>query len=208
MSNIAPSFSDIQVESVQFNQPVSESSLTGIGGSVNGALQNAATSLATLTGFNAAFPVLYCILPVGSIVDTMLDELTFNAQMGKPSPATWVIPDGRAVPGSVYASLISANVPDIRGAFTRMQDQGRGLDPNGNQVVGTYIPDQFASHTHNVVVNTAGTPAAVGGSIAGSFATPGAASTVFGHSPLLNSLTGGTETAPKYIVVNKMIRIN
>lgn len=132
MSFVAPSESKIVQESIQFNQPVSESSTSAIA-----ALANALREI---------------ILPVGSIVDSMLDESTFQSQNTSPSPERWVLADGRNVAGSVYQSLTgSATIPDLRGNFTRAKNNGRSdgkQNPDGDLALGTYTASKFASHMH------------------------------------------------------------
>ena len=129
MTDVAPSFVPIQAESISFDQPVGESAQFAIAGVCNAFLQ--------------------VLLPVGSIINSMLTEAQFQTQLGNPSPATWILSDGRNVVGSAYAQVAGVtNAPDLRGLFQRGKDNGRGLDPNGNLPLGTFEPDQFASHGH------------------------------------------------------------
>lgn len=194
MSNLSPSSSQVQQESVQFNNPVSESSAAAIGGVCNYMLQGGA-------------------LPLGSIVDSMLTTAQFQAQFGNPSPATWVLADGSDVTGSAYQILTGNTlIPDLRAVFTRGKDNGRGLDPNGDLPLGTYVNDAVGPHQHiSLGVGVSFTPQF--GSTTGplpftqmqssneSFTSP----VPFTSQPIAPN---GAETAPKYVVVNKFIRIN
>lgn len=134
------------------------------------------------------------ILPVGSVIHSMLTEAQFQAQSG----SGWVLADGRNVSGSVYATITGAStIPDMRSAFLRGKDNAKGLNPDGDLALGTYSADKLASHTHSY--NTFWSPGggslgASGGGISGQSFTTGA--------------TGGNETAPKSITVNIFIRIN
>lgn len=130
MSNIPGDFALITQDSLTFNNPVSQASLTALGAAING--------------------LLSLLFPVGSIIPSMLSSVQFQAQMGSPSPVTFQLCDGSSVAGSLYATVTgNTNVPDFRGSFLRGQDQGRGLNPDGNLALGTYQGDTFVSHNHN-----------------------------------------------------------
>jgi len=214
MSDIAPSEVKIQAESVQFNQPASEASQFAIGG-----LANALREI---------------IMPVGSIIYSMLDETTFQAQNTDPSPARWILADGRDVTGSKYASLVASTVPDLRGVFLRGKNYGRSTgsgDPSGDLPVGHYEGDVFKSHNHAIndpshthivndpghshLYNGGGNHAGIGPTTAGnntnlvptSIETTGVnLQTALTGITILN--TGSAETAPRAVVVNAFIRIN
>lgn len=179
MSNIPGSFSYIQQESLKFNQPVSEASLSAMGASING--------------------LLSIICPVGTILESMLTEAQFQTQLGNPSPATWVLADGRSAVGTTYQSITGfSTVPDLRGIFTRGKNNGRSdgnQNPDGDLPLGTYTADKFASHSHT----GAAAPAANG---------PPAATTLNYFGNTTSGVTGGNETAPKNVTVNCFIRIN
>ncbi len=53
-------------------------------------------------------------------------------------PAGWVLADG------------TNSTPDLRGAFVRGLDSGKGYDPG--RVLGTYQADEFKSHKHLVAI--------------------------------------------------------
>lgn len=208
MSIIPGAFNYIQQESLQFNNPVSESSLNAMGASING--------------------ILSVLLPVGSILDSMLTEIQFQAQLGNPNPATWIIADGRGVSGSSYQTATgSSSVPDLRGIFSRSKNNGRSGssgNPDGDLALGTYTADKFASHNHALTDPGHNHSPSTGGNqfVTWQNASDGAvAAFQFGgiFAPLTNLTstsgtgitladTGGNETAPRNVTVNRFIRIN
>lgn len=192
MSNITANFNYVTQESVQFNNPVSESALAAIGGAVNG--------------------LLSVLLPVGSIVDSMLTEAQFQTQIGSTN---WVLADGGSCSGSEYESVTgNSTVPDLRAVVLRGKDNGRGLNPNGDLALGTYTADQYASHAHSLTdpghnhsiqaYTTAGN-GAVGQAFPGTGTNLGTGTSTTGIT-MANS--GGSETAPKTVTINYFIRIN
>lgn len=186
MSNMAPSTVPIQQESVQFNNPVSEASASAIGGVCN--------------------YLLNIQLPIGSIFPSMLTEPQLLAQLGSPSPSTWILADGRGVAGSQYQTVTgNTNVPDLRGIFVRGSNSGGSSagtradgnqNPDGTLNPGTYSADKFASHQHQVLAQNF---IAINGGGQTGYLGPATAGT---------GLTGGNETAPKNVTVNYFIRIN
>src|SRR5579864_2679083 len=105
MTDVPSSSSKCQLEAIQFNQPASEASQSQVA-----ALANFAREI---------------LLPVGSVVCSMLDEPTFQGQTTNPTPQRWILADGRNVSGSAYQTLTGhANVPDLRGTFLRGKDNG------------------------------------------------------------------------------------
>jgi len=141
MTNVPSAFVPIQQPAVTFNQPVSENMLQSMAGAVNG--------------------LLGILLPVGSIIASMLDEPTFQDQLpGPPSPMTWVLADGRNVAGSTYATVTgSSTIPDLRGQFLRASNNGGSSagtrtdgkqNPDGVLAPGTYTADKLDSHSHTI----------------------------------------------------------
>lgn len=132
MADVPASLVKVTQESILFNNPTSEASMSAIAG-----LTNALREI---------------ILPVGSIVASMLDESTFQAQNTSPSPERWVLADGRDVTGSTYQSLTGdTTIPDLRGNFLRGKNNGRSdgkENPDGDLALGTYTASKFASHNH------------------------------------------------------------
>src|SRR5271166_2831942 len=115
MTDTAPSFLLVQQESITFNQPTSEASRTAIA-----ALANALRTI---------------MLPVGSIVDSMLTEAQWHTQ-DNGDATRWIIADGRDVTGSAYQILTGfTNVPDLTGIFRRGQGNN---NPDGILPLGTF----------------------------------------------------------------------
>ena len=143
---------------------------------------------------------------IGETKSGYVTEAQFQAQNGYG----WVLCDGRNVSGSAY-SLLTGNdtIPDERGTFPRMKDNGRGLDPNGDLPLGTYEADVTASHTHAVQayhIQNAGSATVSAVMTTDSAGLNGAATT----QDTGGMATGnpGSETAPKATVKNVFIRIN
>ena len=184
MPNIPSSFNRSTEESVQFDNPVSEGSLSAMGGAINGLLDT--------------------LLPIGTIVDSMLTEAQFQTQLGNPSPATWVLADGRSVVGSTYNVITGfSTIPDLRGIFRRAKNNGRSdgdQNPDGDLALGTYSADKFASHRHGIEATFL---PEIGGPIVhddgSEFRVDNKDFTAF---------EGGNETAPKNVTINTFIRIN
>lgn len=203
MTLIPSAFNFIHQESVQFNNPTSESSLTSMGGSING--------------------LLSILMPVGTIVASMLSETDFQTQIGNTTaPYIWVLADGRDVSGSSYATVTgSSTIPDLRGIFIRGKNNGRPSqgNPAGEVALGTYENDTLASHAHTIYDpghshtraqggfggDNRTTEPAYGSNGSGSFGAP-STSTEVTNVGVLN--TGGLETRPSNVTVNYMIRIN
>ena len=132
---------------------------------------------------------------------------------GGDPPSGWLYCNGQAVSRTTYAALFAIisttygagnesttfNVPDLRGAFIRGHDNGRGLDPSRG--FGTYQADAFKSHNHLVKEGATGS----GGS--GEQLTSGDdyTATVAYHSYSLDA--GGTETRPKNYALHYFIKI-
>lgn len=74
------------------------------------------------------------------------------------------------------------NVPDLRGAFRRAWDDGRGLDPS--RTIATFQMDSFRSHTHVMAPSYSFT------------SSPGGATAFFSSANLITQATGGSETRP------------
>ena len=140
------------------------------------------------------------ILPVGTIIHSMLTTTQFAAEYG----TNWILADGSSVTGSKYAAVTgNSTVPDMTGRFLR----GKGANnPDGDLALGTYSVDKYKSHQHTIYADLTG-----GGSLS--------ASSVIGDAQINpgtqayettgNILASGdNETAPKSITVNIFIRIN
>lgn len=126
MSNLPGSPNKVQTESVLFRRAVSEASVQSIAALANHLREN--------------------LLPVGTIVSSMLTEAQYQAQ----TTTGWVLCDGSSCVGTAYNALTGyTNRPDMRGTYQRMRDYGVGRDAAGDQLPGTYTPDAFASHVHS-----------------------------------------------------------
>lgn len=182
MSDTPKSTATQQVEAARFRSSISENLLQGMQGNIN--------------------HLLASVLPVGSIIDSMLSEAQFQGL----TSTGWIIADGRSVTGSSYA-LVTGNttVPDLRGVFTRGKNGARSTatgNSEGDKSLGTYEADQFASHTHPYLYRTPS--AASGGSDGGGDTDRG-----LNDVNATTDATGtGTETRPRAVTVNKFIRIN
>lgn len=153
---------------------------------------------------------------------------------GATSPTGFLICDGTAVSRTTYSILFNAigtgwgqgdgsstfNLPDLRGRFLRGVDGSAGNDPdkttriasnpggNTGNSVGSLQADNFANHTHALNTNNAtGTNNATATNFIASAApqpmwsTPGnVANTVSIQN------TGGSETRPKNVYVNYIIK--
>lgn len=115
------------------------------------------------------------------------------------APTGWLKCNGAAISRTTYADLFAAlgttfgagngsttfNLPDLRGEFIRVWDDGRGVDPSRS--FGSFQSDEFRSHNHGIM--NLGTSGSTSGITDGSFATSsGFLSTLF---------TGGSETRPR-----------
>jgi hypothetical protein len=137
------------------------------------------------------------ILPVGTIIHSMLTIAQFQTQYG----TNWVLADGSSCTGTKYASVTGATtVPDMRGKFLRGKNNGASganYNPDGDLSLGTYTADKYLSHTHTIGDNI---PGAVFGYGIEGISGSGA--------PRNSGASGGNETAPKSITVNIFIRVN
>jgi hypothetical protein len=195
MSNLAPSSVQVQQQSVQFNNPVSESSLASIGGACN--------------------QLLLLLLPVGSIIDSMLNETQFNAVSGAPSGTYWVPCDGRDCTGSAYATISGySSVPDLRGVFrrglnnfgtafnTRSDQYANPDDLGGNFVNGQMTAARVGPHVHNTTAGGGFGP------VSPYNLTPAETNQYRAHQTTDIPSGGGLDTAPTNASIITYIRIN
>lgn len=95
MSNISTSPNQIQVESVQYQAPVSESALSSMGAAINYTLLNAP--------------------PVGTIVPSLVTQAQMDAMVG---PGYWLLCNGQSCAGSRYAAITGlTTTPNVSGVF-------------------------------------------------------------------------------------------
>jgi hypothetical protein len=151
------------------------------------------------------------ILPVGTIIHSMLTTTQFATQYGD----NWVLADGRSVTGTLYASVTGlSTVPDMRGRFLR----GKGAsNPDGDLALGAFTSSKTGSHDHaqnhqtpNTIDNVQVPSYRV--EVAGGVDTYSIVNTMTDRrltsTRLTTDSTGGNETAPVSITVNIFIRIN
>lgn len=128
MTDLPASEQKIQVEECAYRGPVSENVMSRLGASVNA--------------------ILDVLVPVGSVVASMLTEAQFQTQSGPG----WVLADGRSANGTRYKDITGqANIPDFRGLTLRGKNNGRvdgKQNPDGDLALGAYQADMYASHTH------------------------------------------------------------
>lgn len=155
--------------------------------------------------------VKQALCPVGTI-------LTYS---GDNAPDGWLMCRGETVSRETYSALYAVvgnrfgygnnsttfHLPDFRGVFLRGRDAGRGMDPEyynrsnyqsggaTGDAVGSFQWDAFASHSHSY--NTYGGSPVVPYD-PGSYPYPGHTATT--------SSTGGTETRPRNVYVNYIIK--
>lgn len=202
MAAIPGSFNYIQQPSLQYNKPVSEASLAAVGSSING--------------------LLSILMPVGSFIDSMLTEAQFQTEIGNPSPATWVLADGRSAVGTGYGDVTgNMTIPDLRGIMRRAKNDGRSdgkENPDGDLALGTYTASRNAAHSHGVTDpghihsvnlgkngNDSSTNSPPYGSKDGVTGSYNVDSNVTGISIVSQ---GGGDAAPANITMNTFIRIN
>jgi microcystin-dependent protein len=106
-------------------------------------------------------------------------------------------------------------LPDCRGMFLRGKDRSKGLDPQGDSTEGTYRADILDAHTHQQTVTDvsgknpigatygSGTGSSTSFSVTGTSSGPNASSTPDQHT----ASSGSSETAPKHMVLNHIIKI-
>jgi microcystin-dependent protein len=165
---------------------------------------------------------LVAISLVSNLASALCPSGSIMAYMGTNAPLGWFICDGTPVSRVQYATLFSVigtssgtgdgattfNLPDLRGMFLRGMNGGRSdgfADPdvaqrlpfaggNPGNAVGSVQMDIFASHTHTFV------DASLAGDVLGSGNTKGY------NFAAQTGATGGTETRPKNIYVNYIIK--
>ena len=205
MSDVPSSYNPVQQEALQFNQPVSESSLDSIASLANG--------------------IRYIALPVGSVTASILTESQFQAQTASPAPQTWILCDGRDVEGTLFSQVTGlTNVPDMRGLFIRGKNNGRSdgdQNPDGELALGQFSGQRFGAHNHafndpghshsmNPDFGDAGTNYNSGNNRQAYAASPfgTGAHTATSSTGISIQVQGGNDTAPANLTLNWFIRIN
>jgi len=172
----------------------------------------------------AWIPAVSGAVAVGSIQQSILNTTQFATAMG-PDAANWVLADGRAVPGTKYATITGqTNVPDLRGAFIR----GAGTNGSGWAGGAAGSSHEWTTGRPKVtdftgVTNASGdhhhteTASPFRGTASGHFTWEGATpagdprttSDAGNHTHTVTVNGGGdAETAPVHISLNTFIRVN
>lgn len=173
---------------------------------------------------NLSAPQTYGLCPPGSVM----------AYMGTSAPPGWLLCDGSAVSRTNYPGLFAVlgtscgagdgsttfNLPDCRGVFLRGVNGARSdafADPDDNptyrssifaggnvgNALGSYQQDMFKAHTHTVGINGSDS----GADVPGAQRFPNYVNDQYGAGgPKQTGSAGGSETRPKNIYVNYLIK--
>lgn len=152
--------------------------------------------------------LLAAILPVGSIIDSMLTQDQMDGFVGV---GNWVIAAGQDVSDSQYTLTTGyTSVPDLRGVLTRGKNNGRSAstgNADGDLALGTYQADQLKSHDHLSAAD--GAMAFVDSTIRGDGVIERDEGSEYRiETGKRTGATGGNETRGRCVTVNKFIRIN
>jgi len=158
-------------------------------------------------------------MPVGSIISFAGDTIT--AELIEQG---WMLCDGAELNRTEYATLFATigtawgygngtstfNLPDMQGLFLRGKDNNAGRDPdktsrtaiknggNTGNSVGSYQADEFKSHNHRIYQS-------------GNFGTGQNANSEHHMAGTWNTrhqeATGGSETRPRNVYVNYIIKV-
>lgn len=132
---------------------------------------------------------------IGDIKISLLPPDKFRELHG----SAWVLMDGSNQEGTGFSKLTGMKtVPDARGAFLRMQNNGRTdafKNPEEKQL-GEIQADEFKSHTHEFSISY--------GASGGGFEAPGVNKGT--RTPATGS-RGGDETRPKNVTVNFFAKV-
>jgi hypothetical protein len=131
MTDVAGSIKKIQVEEVQYLDPQG-SYYQKIAATLNGLIDSSASQVV-----------------LGEIRISEKSEALFQSERG----SGWVVMKGQDITGSSYApilnSLTGSNIlPDMRGKFIRVRDDGTGTDPDQPRNVGIEQNSEIKEHDH------------------------------------------------------------
>ncbi|MGB5989536.1 MAG: tail fiber protein, partial [Marinifilaceae bacterium] len=148
---------------------------------------------------------------------------TINAFAGSIVPSDWMLCDGSTFSAAIYPDLQTVlggiTLPDLRGVFLRGLDSGRGLDTG--RTLRSFQDDALKAHNHSGTTSINGDhthstgSSDFHGSIDGTTSQSGSRARQSGyttgtagdHSHSLNiNNTGGSETRPKNVSVNYIIK--
>ncbi|MFG1481427.1 hypothetical protein ABMA79_07420 [Halobacteriovorax sp. HFRX-2_2] len=142
-------------------------------------------------------------LPVGTIITSLLQPVQFQREMG----SEWRLMDGSKINGSHLASMFGDRLPDARGKFLRMANNGANCgDKNNcdfdveNRTPGHYQKDTLKSHTHSYSDTVPNTH--LGWGLEDHSGNAG-----FQGNGKNTGSTGGHETRPKNIAVNYFVKV-
>jgi len=170
----------------------------------------------TLNNFNYPSSSL-----VKTYVDTSINNLNNQGQLmpigaiiayyGLVAPTGWLLCNGATFDASVYTALNtllgSNTLPDLRGYFLRGLDSTRTLGSQQNDATkmpnNPFVVQPAGSHSHTLGVNNG-----IGGTGSVTTSTGGVQTVSTSTTPdHTHNLTGGdTETRPKNIAVNYIIK--
>lgn len=156
-------------------------------------------------------------MPTGILGDVKYSTLNpekFIQLHGK----SWVLMDGRNINNTDLFKLTQMSMlPDARGVFLRSMNVNRDSnegDSDGDRPLGSYQPDEFKAHKHDVIDNghnhglkyTLNQGTNVGAS--GAEATTLGAGYINGHANIAESTKGGRETRPRNISLYVYVKVN
>lgn len=145
----------------------------------------------------SALEVAFSATPVGAPIPWPLAN----------PPTGFLLVNGQSFNKTTYPKLAlaypSGTLPDLRGEFIRGWDNGRGVD--AGRALLSVQSGGLESHTHYMPTADGSVPGS------GVFEVPGTASnnqyTGYDYAPLVpTSATGGTETRPRNIAFNYIVR--
>lgn len=123
------------------------------------------------------------------------------------APVGWLKCNGAAFTAAQYPKLAIAypglKLPDLRGEFIRGWDDGRGVD-SGRGIM-TSQADAFKSHTHNAPTAGSSQPGSGAYEVPGSVSNNNYSDYDYNRSAPTDA-TGGTETRPRNVAFNFIVR--
>lgn len=167
------------------------------------------------------------VFTVGEIRTAILDEQTFRELNGHE----WVLMDGRSLKGidadiKPYVAHLRNDrdevvIPDARGRFLRMENNGASVDPSGDRALGTAQSDSVREHDHeynDVFFSYNKDHISQRGAVEVDILGDGPRNNVGTHAALdrdndgiswdrTTHLTGDSESRPKNIAVNYFLKI-
>jgi microcystin-dependent protein len=180
-----------------------------------------ATAIYAMNGGSGGGGTTWDSIPIGATMEWMSTTTI---------PTDWLYRDGSTISRTTFSALFSFastnnligvgkpfgagdgsttfSLPDDRGLFKRALDNGRGLDPEANRVIGSTQTDTMQGHLHK-------SQGWISGSVAGYYDMVGSASveiTPIGQTtgPMSDGTNGtprtGPETRPENVAVSYIIK--